>query len=373
MNWQLFQSWLAQPVFSNTLQDYLIALAVGLWVWLILRAVIRIGISHLLRLAERTTSKYDDFAIRLVGRNLGPLVQLGIALYSATRSLALPPEVDKVLQIGFLVIASITVARILQDITVELVGRWTERTQPHTPTTTVMIRNLASVVRLILWTAAMLFILSNLGLNVTAFIAGLGVGGVAVALAVQHLLTDAVSSFAIFLDKPFEVGDFIIVGEQMGTVEYIGFKTTRLRSLSGEQLIFGNRDLEGSRIRNFKRMMERRIVFTLGVVYETPAEVLKKIPGMLKEIIVAQNLTRFDRSHFMSYGDFSLLFETVYFVLSPDHNIYMDIHQAINFRIKEEFERAGVEFAYPTQVSINRVDPESLAVLKAGGRSLKEV
>jgi small-conductance mechanosensitive channel len=195
------------------------------------------------------------------------------------------------------------------------------------------------------------------------------IGGVAVALAVQHLLGDAISSFAIFLDKPFEVGDFIIVGDLMGTVEYVGFKTTRVRSLSGEQLIFGNSDLTGSRIRNFKRMAERRVLFKLGVAYETPLDQLKKIPRMIEAIIRDNKLTRFDRAHFQGYGDFALIFEVVYFVLSADYNVHMDVQEAVNFRIKEEFERSGIAFAYPTQVSINRVDAASLAAMKAGGRN----
>ena len=192
--------------------------------------------------------------------------------------------------------------------------------------------------------------LDNLGYNVTALIAGLGVGGVAVALAVQNILGDLFASLSILFDKPFVVGDFLIVDEHMGSVEHVGLKTTRVRSLSGEQLIFSNSDLLKSRLRNYGRMYERRVAFQTGVTYETPREKLKLIPGIMRAAIEAQQKTRFDRSHFAAYGDFSLNFETVYYVLGPDYNLYMDIQQAINLQIHEQFEAAGIEFAYPTQV-----------------------
>lgn len=206
-----------------------------------------------------------------------------------------------------------------------------------------------------LWSVIVLLTLDNLGFDVTALVAGLGIGGVAVALAVQKILGDLFASLSIVLDKPFVIGDFIIVGEHLGTVEHIGLKTTRIRSLSGEQLIFSNSDLLGSRIRNFKRMYERRVVFTIGVVYQTPLEKLALIPSIIREIIESQKPVRFDRSHFKEYGAFSLNFETVYWVQNPDFNTYMDIHQAINLEIYRRFTREGIEFAYPTQtLFINR-------------------
>ena len=195
----------------------------------------------------------------------------------------------------------------------------------------------------------LLLILENVGVDVTALIAGLGVGGIAVALAAQNILGDLFSSMSIVLDKPFVLGDFIIVGDMMGTVEKIGLKTTRVRSLSGEQLIFSNSDLLGSRIRNFKRMQERRIVFSIGVAYDTPAEKLTAIPGMLRAAVEAQEPVRFDRAHFAKFGDSALIYEVVYFVLKPDYNLSMDIQQAINLRLFREFADRQIEFAFPTQ------------------------
>ncbi len=191
--------------------------------------------------------------------------------------------------------------------------------------------------------------LDNLGVKISAVVAGLGIGGIAVALAAQAFLGDLFSSFAIFFDKPFEVGDFIIVGDKLGVVEYIGIKTTRLRAIGGEQLIFANHDLTNSRIHNFKKMERRRVVFNLGVIYQTSAEQLRKIPLIVKDIITKQPDVAFDRGHFASFGDFSINFEFVYFVEGADYNKYMDIQQTINLSIYEAFENERIEFAYPTQ------------------------
>jgi small-conductance mechanosensitive channel len=184
---------------------------------------------------------------------------------------------------------------------------------------------------------------------VTALVAGLGIGGIAVALAAQNILGDLFASLSITLDRPFVIGDFLAVDGFLGSVEYIGIKSTRLRSLGGEQIVMSNADLLGSRVRNYGRMTERRVVFTIGVVYETPVEVLERIPALIREAIEGQPGTRFDRSHFAKHGGSSLDFETVYYVLSSEYNRYMDVQQAINLRVHREFAARGIEFAYPTQ------------------------
>lgn len=215
--------------------------------------------------------------------------------------------------------------------------------------TATTLAALGFVARLVLWSVLVLLGLHNLGVNVTALIAGLGIGGIAVALAVQNILGDLFSSVAIVLDRPFELGDFVIIDDTLGTVEHIGLKTTRIRSLSGEQIVVGNSQLLESRIRNYKRMAERRIVFSLGVTYETPHDLVARIPAIIREIIEARDGVRFDRAHFQKYGDFALVFEAVYYVLSPDYNRYMDTQQAINLGVLQRFQREGIAFAYPTQ------------------------
>jgi small-conductance mechanosensitive channel len=222
------------------------------------------------------------------------------------------------------------------------------------------------VARVLIWAMVLLLTLDNLGVDITALVAGLGIGGIAVALALQNVLGDLLASLSIALDQPFATGDFLAVGEHLGTVEHIGIKTTRLRSLTGEQIVMSNADLLGSRLRNYGRMSERRVVFSLGVTYETPRAKLREIAPLLRRIISEQEGVRFDRAHFASYGAYSLDFEVVYHVLTPDYGRYMDLQQDINFRIHEAFERLGVEFAYPTQTLVlSGASPRRLAV--AGG------
>jgi len=204
--------------------------------------------------------------------------------------------------------------------------------------------------RLVLFGLLLLLVLDNIpGVEVTALVAGLGIGGIAIALAVQNILADLFASLSISLDKPFAIGDFIVVGEHMGTVENIGLKTTRVRSLSGEQLVIANDDLLRSRIRNYRRMSERRVLFGFGIVYQTPYRKLHSVPGIVREIIGTTEQARLDRAHFKGYGDSALEFEVVYYVLSPDYNVYMDVQQSINLALFRRFEQEGLEFAYPTR------------------------
>jgi len=192
-------------------------------------------------------------------------------------------------------------------------------------------------------------VLENLGVDVTAMVAGLGIGGVAVALALQNILGDLFASVSIMLDKPFEVGDFLVVGTEMGNVESVGVKTTRVRSLSGEQLVFANGDLLQARIRNYKRMQERRVVFNVGVTYQTTADQVEKLPPLIESIVSSVEGLRFDRAHFKAFGDSSLVYEIVYWVESPDYKVYMDAQQRINLALMRSLEEMGVTIAYPTQ------------------------
>jgi len=209
------------------------------------------------------------------------------------------------------------------------------------------------IANILIWAVGILMLLDNLGYNVTTIVAGLGIGGIAVALAAQNILGDLFNYFVIFFDRPFEVGDYITIDDKKGTVEYIGIKTTRFKSIGGEQLVLSNSDLTKSRLHNFKRMERRRVVFNLGVTYQTKADQLREIPVLIKNIIESHAKTVFDRAHFATYGSYSLNFEVVYFVESPDFNEYMDIHQSVNLKIFEAFAARNIEFAYPTQTVFN--------------------
>jgi small-conductance mechanosensitive channel len=211
------------------------------------------------------------------------------------------------------------------------------------------LRGILGLINFVVWAVALVFLLDNLGVKISAVVAGLGIGGIAVALAAQAVLGDLFSYFVIFFDKPFEIGDFIVINDKMGVVEFIGVKTTRIRAIGGEMLVISNTDLTNSRLHNFKKMEKRRVVFNLGVTYQTPSDKLKAIPQLVKLVIENQENAIFDRGHFASYGDFSLNFEFVYYVTSADYVAYMDIQQSINIAIYEQFENAGIDFAYPTQ------------------------
>jgi len=201
---------------------------------------------------------------------------------------------------------------------------------------------------LAVWTVALLMLLTNLGVQIMPLVAGLGIGGVAIALAVQNILGDLFASLSIALDKPFRVGDFLVLGEEKGTVEAIGIKSTRLRSLSGEQIILSNGDLLKSRVRNYGLLFERRMAFKVGIVYETERALVAEVPAIIEKAIRAQPKTRFDRAHFASFGESALLYEAVYTVLDAEYNTAMDIQQAVNLALIDEFARRGIEFAYPT-------------------------
>ncbi|TVQ86167.1 MAG: mechanosensitive ion channel protein MscS [Chromatiaceae bacterium] len=235
--------------------------------------------------------------------------------------------------------------------------RQRSKRERHDPGTATGFGLLMFFLRILVWVVVVVSIMAHFRYPVAGVLGALGVGGIAVAFAVQNILGDVFNSMGIVLDKPFRVGDFIVAGDNVGVIEYIGVKTTRIRSLSGELVAVSNTNLVNSNIRNFKHMRERRVVFKIGVVYQTPPEQLERIPGMIEQIIRAQARCRFDRAHFFEYGDFALVFEIVYYVIGADYNLYMDIQQAINLGIYRAFQAEGIQFAYPTQELILRRSP----------------
>jgi small-conductance mechanosensitive channel len=325
-----------------------ISIAVGI----ALAVLIAIGVARRLRVVTRiargTGTKAGDAVVEAMNATRLWLF-LPLAAFAGASTLKIPARLDHLLEnlamVGVLAQVAVWVNRLLAH---WLAQRMAEKraTDPESATTVTLIGFIA---RAVVWTLALLLALDQLGFDVTALVAGLGIGGVAVALALQNILGDLFASAAIVLDKPFVVGDFIVVGELAGTVEKVGLKTTRVKSLSGEQLVFANAQLLGSQIRNYKRMQERRIAFGIGVTYETPLEKLRAIPGWLKAAVESQAGVRFDRAHFKEYADFSLNYEIVYYVLSADYNKYMDAQQAINLAIFEKLSAEGVDFAYPTR------------------------
>lgn len=339
---------LNQVYFNTTLKQWLISLATVLLVYIVLRLIKGIVANRLAKMAAKTSTHWDDTIVNAI-RQTRSLFLLITSLYIGTLFLQLPEKTQSVFLVLFVIVLLIQAGIWLTTVTTVAMEQYRQKSLKNNPAAATSINAMAFVTKIAIWTVLLLVALDSLGINITAVVTGLGIGGVAVALAVQNILGDLFASLSIILDKPFVIGDFIILNDYMGVVEYVGLKTTRIRSLSGEQIVFSNSDLLKSRIRNYGRMYERRVPFTIGVTYDTPREKLKLIPGIIRDVIKSHDKTRFDRSHFMKYGDYALQFETVYFVLSPDYNIYMDIQQSIYLQIHEAFEREQISFAYPTQ------------------------
>jgi len=341
------QNFIKTSFLGNSVLDYLIALGIIILLILAIWIIKRIVFSKLKSLAKKTTNETDDFLVSILDKTFLPLLYYG-AFYIGLRGLSLTPAISKSIRlIGVILLTVLTINFTVAIIKFSIQKYWLK--DDSDPARKGNIKILMSIIKTILWGTGIFFLLDNLGFKISSIIAGLGIGGIAVALAVQNIFSDLFSYLAILLDKPFEIGDFIIINDYMGTIEHIGIKTTRIRSLSGEQIVFSNSDLTGSRVRNYKRMNQRRVVFTVGVTYDTTQEQLKQIPGIIEKAIKSIDKTRFDRAHFASFGDFSLNIETVYYVLDSDYNIYMDIQQKINLEIMAEFEKLGIEFAFPTQ------------------------
>lgn len=337
--------------------------------YLALVTLLRFTCARLDRLAARTRPVIIDRMADML-RHTSRFVLLLAALLIAVDFLDLPPKwASRVGHLWFLLIGLQIAIWINHAVTLWTHDRLTG-TGPtaHNPVfTTVM----AWGMRVMLWSVLLLAVLANMGVNITAFVASLGVGGVAVALAVQNILSDLFASLAIGLDKPFENGDFIVFGDIAGSVERIGLKTTRLRALSGEQIVCSNTELLKTTIHNYKRMAERRIQFNFRVTYQTPPQTLRRIPEIVKAAVVAAGRTRFDRAHFKGFGESALEFEVVYFVTDPDYNLYMDIQQSINLAMVTELGKLGVEFGVPVrtvQLVGGEAEPESEAVAGPGPR-----
>ena len=340
--------------FGNTISDYLVSIGILAGGMAAIYVFKRFILKYFKRLAATSATHLDDLLVQAIERTLVPILYFAV-LYATVHTLTLSEDFGRGFNIAGVVLITLFAVRTLTAAVHYMLRSYFKATS-DSGEGVKQIKGIAGLLNFVIWVLALIFLLDNLGVKISAAVAGLGIGGIAVALAAQAVLGDLFSYFVIFFDKPFAVGDFIVVGDKMGVVEHVGIKTTRLRSLSGEQLVFSNTDLTNSRVHNFKKMERRRVVFKLGMIYQTPAEKLKRIPQIVKDIIVAQEDAEFDRGHFASYGDFSLNFEFVYYVVGADYAKYMDIQQAINLAVFETFEKEGIEFAYPSQtLFVNKV------------------
>lgn len=346
-NFLIMNSFWERVYWGNSIKDWLIAVGIITISLIALRLVKRIVMAQLKKWAQRTNTTVDDFLILLMERSVLPFFYL-LSIYVGLSYLVLESRIQNVLKIALLVAGTYFSIRLVTSAISYFVNNFT-RSQIDAELKRKQARGILIITNIIVWILGIIFLIDNLGYDITTLVAGLGIGGIAIALAAQAVLGDLFSYFVIFFDKPFEIGDFIIFGDKMGTVEYIGIKTTRIKALGGEQLIVSNTDLTNSRVQNYKRMERRRVVFSVGVLYETHPDKLKKIPEMIKKIIQQETDVEFDRVHLSKLGNFSVDYEVVYYIDGADYNIYMDKQQAINLGIFEQFHDEGISFAYPTQ------------------------
>ena len=340
--------WLDYQLYGNPLREWTISIVILIGALTLLFVIRHLLRGRLQKLAEASDSVFLRIARHMVGQTKTwflLLIALNLSLRSIDSNETFNLVFGRLLVIGMLIQFGLWA--------VAGFGRFMalrREQQLEEDASDVAAMDIVSfLVRVSVWALVFLLALDNLGVNITALVAGLGVGGIAVALAAQNIISDLFASLSIVLDRPFVLGDFLAIEDLYGNVEKVGLKTTRVRSLSGEQLVFSNNDLLNSRIRNYGQMVERRIVFSIGVVYQTPHEKLEKIPSIIEDIVVKQDLARFDRAHFKQYGDYALNFEIVYYVESSEYRLFMDIQQAVNLEIFRRFAEEGIEFAYPTQ------------------------
>ena len=339
-------NWLHYKIYGSAVFEWMIACAIVVGMTGVLRFAHQVALQRLRSFTRTTVTRLDDF-VTDVFANTHLLFFFFVSVYVGAQYLELSPKATRV-------VSSITIVALLiqaalwghRAITF-WIGHALQSRHGTDGASIVTMSAVGFIVRLVLWAVVTLMILDNLGVNITALIASLGIGGIAVALAVQNILGDIFASLSITLDKPFVIGDLIVAGEMTGVVEHIGLKTTRVRSVSGEQIVLPNAELLKSRIHNYKRMIERRVQFDVGVAPDTSIDTLERIPAMVRAIIEEQPKARFERTHFKAYGEHALIFEIVYFVVDSDYHLYMDIQQAINLALLRRFGEERVGLASP--------------------------
>ena len=336
---------------GNKIQEYLLFFGIFAASLVFLRIFKFVIVKKIKNLSAQTQTEIDDLFFRII-ESIGWLFYLLLSLFLALQFINFPGWLEKAVDYALIIIAvyyAVKAAQAVIDFGVKRTVKKMEEKEESASFDPSVVKLLSKIAKILLWVIALVIILQNLGYNVSTLVAGLGLGGLAVAFAIQAILADIFASFSIYFDKPFQVGDFIIVGDDMGVVSKIGIKSTRMTSLTGEELVISNKELTESRIHNYKKMKERRIAFSFGVLYETPNEKLRKIPEIIKDIALKIDLVRLDRVNFKDFGDFSLNYEVVYYLNSSDYNEYMNVQEEINLEIKEALEKEGIGIAYPTQ------------------------
>jgi small-conductance mechanosensitive channel len=329
--------------------DYLLLLIILAGSFIAFKLILYLIIERLNYLAKTTHNNWDNLLVKGLRKIKWPFLLL-VAAWLASKYSELPTKYDKIFDVFIIIGATWTVANVVAAILKEVIIYRLGRDKNSAG----IIQFVTIGTKTILWITGFLLILSNIGINVTSLVAGLGIGGVVIAFALQNVLSDLFSSLAIYLDKPFQVGDFISVGAEKGWVEKIGIKTTRIKSADGQMIIIGNKDLTNSVIQNFDTLERRRVKFDLSLEYNTTATKCRLALKIIKEAISTTDHADFERAHFYGFGESALLYEIIYHVEGADYKRYMDVQQSINFKIKRAFEQADINMAYPTQVVYQR-------------------
>jgi len=339
---------LSKEFFKNPGSSYLYAAVIFAAALIVLYFLRHVVFAWLKKMTARTETDLDDLAMELVAM-VRPLEYGLIALYLAVRRLDRAPGFDKVIAIVILVIFTYRAITMVQ----RLLSYWITRIAAQRGLTESakksVVYSTQVILRALIWAIAVLFVLDNIGVNVSAVLTGLGIGGVAVALAAQAILGDLFNFFVILLDKPFIIGDFVVSDTVSGTIENIGLKSTRIRSISGELVVVSNSNLVSSRIRNYKDLDKRRVIFKTGVVYQTSPEKLRKIPALIKAAVLGRTGTEFERANLSNMDDSSMSFETVYYIAGGDYKVYMDTQEQILLCMLESFAKEEIALAYPTR------------------------
>ena len=340
-------------VFGLSLTNIALALAAALLSYLAMSIFLRGALARLEKVSVRTANRVDDVLVQVLRGTRRWLLAVAALLIGLGLLDVSAPWGERVGQLWFVALALQLALWLNRGVQIGM-RRYEERHHGLTGSTQISASGtlLSWFLRAMLWTVFLLAVLSNLGVNITAFVASLGIGGVAIALAVQSILGDLFASLSIAVDKPFEVGDFIGVGEVSGTVQYVGLKTTRIQSISGEQVIMSNTDLLKQVLKNYKRMDERRIVFTFGLTYDITADQAEQVPALVRRLVEQDEKLRFGRAHLKAFGDSSLDYEVVYFVKDPSYDLYMDAQQRLNIGLMRELKSLGADFAFPTRTVI---------------------
>jgi len=343
----MLDEYLTQELWNNTTKDYLMAMGFIIVGILIVRVFKKTLLKKIKKLTEKTTTNFDDYLVEAIEKFVIPAIYISI-VFTGIKTLTISDGFRGIIINAHKVILAYYTFRLVSRVLTLLLKTWV-REQENGEEKVKQIGGLILIINMLIWGIGFLFLFDNLGYDVTAIVAGMGIGGIAIALAAQNILGDLFNYFVIFFDRPIEIGDFIVIDDKNGVIEKIGIKTTRIKTLSGEQLVVANSDLTSSRIHNYKKMQRRRILFGVGVSYETNTVDLKKIPGILKEIVSQQKPITFDRAHFKEFGDSSLNFEVVYYIEDAAYNTYMDVQQQINFDIFDKFQSMGIAIAFPTR------------------------